>query len=183
MATNEMITIIHEMTSQIQKVQPQFPSADYIEFVLNILLVRDGIRPACLLEFTNKESPEVIDLFIKFIIKCGCIYERGCNGIFVFRLETIVPNFTSSIRNELATFLGYPYNGSDMIKNKYRYYIKVVIADQIYDLYRMAAGSKHNEFARDLEYRCQKYFHDTCPDSYIIYGYIRKTSYREMYAN
>jgi hypothetical protein len=184
MATNEIVTITDEIISQLRNTNHQFPIEDYVEFVLNILLVRDGIRPACLLELTNKESHAVIDLFIRFIIRCCCIYERELGGICVMRLGTMVPNFTSSnIHNEIATFLGYPYNASDMIKNKYRYYIKVVISGHVYDLYRMVAGSKHNELARDLEYRCRTYFHEKCSDSYIIYGYSRKKSYWDMCAN
>jgi hypothetical protein len=118
----------------------------------------------------------VINLFKSLIHNCNCSYHLIGKDIYA-------NFFNDNFHSNVCEFLGYPYSDyKNMIKNKYRYYIKIVIGDKIYDLYTMATASKKpNEKAQILERRCREYFDIVCPKSCIIYGYTKRTSYWEIY--
>lgn len=172
-----MQATIDQIKLQLHQTTLKLDINEYVEYILNIFLVRDGIRSACILELLG-ESQSVVNIFISFITNIGCIYNRIGSDIYVMKEGTTIPCFShNNFHTELGQFLGYPYYHSEnFIKNKYRYYIRISIGDNIYNLYKMAAASKrHNSEARTLEDNCRKYFAAVLPNSCIIYGYTRKS--------
>jgi hypothetical protein len=174
--------IITDITCKLQDMNPRLKVDDYVECILNIFLVRDGIRKAYMLELSY-ESNTVIDLFKSLIITCQCVYQFYGKDMYITRPETVIPNFLGeNFNTEVGKFLGYPYSDREnMIKNKYKYYIKIIIGEKVYDLYAMACASKkYNERARLLERRCREYFDMACPKSCLVYGYTKKQVNRDL---
>ncbi len=176
---HDLFQDIDQIKLQLQVIPIEFEIDYYIEYILNIYLVLGNVRSATLLQLCE-DSESVINIFISYITSKGCKYICMESDLYVMKPDTIFPQFSSkNFHYELGRFLEYPYVNDFHVNHKYTYYIKIVISDHVYDLYRMASGSKHNAKARELETKCREYFKSLCPNSYIIYGYTRKSSWKE----